>query len=83
MQFASWREPDAILQRADLLVYPRPGADLADLDPALVRRVTRLDRPLLDVSSTGVRALLQAGQSARYLVPDRVLAYAAEHGLYV
>lgn len=80
--FASWREPDEILRRADLLVYPRPGVDLSGLDPAVLRRTMLLDRPLLDVSSTVVRALLRAGRSARYLVPDRVLAYAAERGLY-
>ncbi len=81
-QFASWREPEEILRRADLIVYPRPGADMAAVDPALRRRVILLDRPLLDVSSTAVRDLLRGGRSARYLVPDRVLAYAAEHGLY-
>lgn len=81
-QFHTWREPEEILRRAGLLVYPRPRADLAAVDPAVMRRATVLDRPLLDVSSTAVRALLGAGRSARYLVPDRVLAYAAEHGLY-
>ena len=81
-QLHTWREPEEILRHAALLVYPRPGADLAVVDPAVMRRATVLDRPLLDVSSTAVRALLSAGRSARYLVPDRVLAYAAEHGLY-
>lgn len=82
VQFGSWREPEEILRRATLLVYPRSGADFTDLDPAVLRRVTMLERPLLDLSATAVRALLRAGRSARYLVPDRVLAYAAEHGLY-
>ena len=80
--FASWREPEAILDHADLLVYPRPGADLSAVDASVRRRATLLDRPLLDISSTAVRALLRARRSARYLVPDSVLAYAAEHELY-
>ena len=81
-QFASWREPEEILRRVPLVVYPRPGADLADVAPAVMARATVVDRPLLDPSSTAIRRLLRAGHSARYLVPDAVLAYVAEHGLY-
>ena len=81
-QFASWREPEEIIERVPLIVYPRPGADLADVDPAVMACTTILDRPLLDPSSTVIRRLLRTGRSARYLVPDAVLGYAAEHGLY-
>jgi nicotinate-nucleotide adenylyltransferase len=45
-------------------------------------RATFLDRPLLDPSSTAIRRLIRAGRSVRYLVPDAVLAYIAEHALY-
>ncbi|MEM1044290.1 MAG: nicotinate-nucleotide adenylyltransferase [Bacteroidota bacterium] len=81
-QFDSWREPDKILRHAALAVYPRPGADLADVAPSVMARATVLDRPLLDPSSTAIRRLLRAGRSARYLVPDDVLAYIAEHDVY-
>ncbi len=81
-QFASWREPEEILRRVALIVYPRPGADLADVDPAVMARATVLDRPLLDPSSTVIRRLLRSACSVRYLVPDAVLVYIAEHGLY-
>ncbi len=36
----------------------------------------------LEIASSAVRARLRRGQSARYLVPDPVLAYIREHGLY-
>jgi nicotinate-nucleotide adenylyltransferase len=36
----------------------------------------------LAVSATQIRALLTSGKSARYLVPDAVLAYIHAHGLY-
>jgi nicotinate-nucleotide adenylyltransferase len=35
-----------------------------------------------DISATNIRALLQSGLSPRYLLPDSVLAYIAERGLY-
>lgn len=38
-------------------------------------------RPL-DISSTEIRHLLQNGQSVRYLMPEPVLDYIEEHGLY-
>jgi nicotinate-nucleotide adenylyltransferase len=81
-QFASWVQPEEIASRVSLIVYPRPGADLAGVPSYVMTRATILDRPLLDPSSTAIRRLLRAGRSVRYLVPDAVLAYASEHGLY-
>jgi nicotinate-nucleotide adenylyltransferase len=81
-QFGTWVEPEEIARRVPLVVYPRPGADLSTVSPALMARATMLDRPLLDPSSTALRRLLRAGRSVRYLVPDAVLAYVAAHGLY-
>jgi nicotinate-nucleotide adenylyltransferase len=45
------------------------------------RVITQTLRPQ-DISATNIRALLQLGLSARYLLPDSVLAYIAERGLY-
>ena len=36
----------------------------------------------LDISSTKVRALIEKGESARYLIPAEVGAYIQKHGLY-
>jgi len=36
----------------------------------------------LDISSTGIRALVKEQRSIRYLVPDSVLTYIMEHHLY-
>jgi nicotinate-nucleotide adenylyltransferase len=81
-QFETWAQPEEIVRRVPLVVYPRPGAPIADVSAYVMARVTVLDRPLLDPSSTAIRRLLRARRSVRYLVPDAVLAYAAEHGLY-
>lgn len=45
-------------------------------------RVLSLEITQLDISSTHIRSLLAAGRSARFLLPDRVVDYIREQGLY-
>ena len=45
-------------------------------------RYTMLENPLLPISSTEIRARISQGKSWRYLVPDAVYNYIAEHGLW-
>jgi len=83
--FGTWREPDAIARLARLVVARRPGAP-APRPPARAprwaRRVTWLENPLIEISSSALRARARRGGSLRYLVPDAVLRYVARHRLY-
>jgi len=81
-QFPTWREPEAILKLARLLVYRRPGAREGYIPGWVKKRVTFIDAPQIDVSSTNLRERIRSGFSARGLVPDAVLASIEEHGLY-
>ena len=45
-------------------------------------RYTMLENPLLPISSTEIRARISQGKSWRYLVPDAVYNYIAEHELW-
>jgi nicotinate-nucleotide adenylyltransferase len=84
----TWREPRRVLELARLAVVPRAGFD--PLGPAWVEssfpgaseRVHFLPGPLLPISGSVVRRRARAGRSVRYLVPDAVAAYIAEHRLY-
>ena len=80
--FTSWREPEAILEIARLVVYRRPGSDLEDVPEYVLARTTVVEGPGLELSATELRARLAAGLGARYLVPDAVLAYIEANGLY-
>ncbi len=83
-----WREPTRILGLACIAVVPRSGFD--PLGPAWVEarfpgassRVRFLAGPLLPISGSVVRRRAAAGRSVRYLVPDAVAAYIAQHRLY-
>jgi nicotinate-nucleotide adenylyltransferase len=84
----SWREPEAILELAELGVAEREDVRRADILEALAglrgvpERIRFFDMPRLDVSSTAVRRRAAAGQPIRYLVPDQVAAAVQRNGIY-
>jgi nicotinate-nucleotide adenylyltransferase len=83
-----WREPQRVLALARLIVISRPGSERVTLEevdariPGASRRITVVETPGVAISSTELRRRVAEGRSLRYLVPDSVAAYIAEHGLY-
>jgi nicotinate-nucleotide adenylyltransferase len=84
----SWREPEAVLELAELGVAEREGVRRADISERLAslrraaERVRFFDMPRIDVSSSLVRRQIAAGRPVRYLVPDPVDEYLRVHALY-
>ena len=79
--FDRWRKSEEILAKYHLLVYPRLGYDVV-IPEELRDRVTLVDAPIIELSSTAVRERLAKGLSVRYYVPDEVLGYIERKGLY-
>lgn len=81
---ATWHRAEEIPALAHLVGVTRPGHDLEAPDslglPA--GAVTYVEIPALDISSSDCRARVAAGAPIRYLVPDAVEQYVADHGLY-
>jgi nicotinate-nucleotide adenylyltransferase len=83
-----WREPAAMLELAELGVAGREGVSEGDVIEALeplagaAARVRFFSMPRIDISSSMIRARVAEGRPLRWLVPDAVAAYIAEHGLY-
>lgn len=50
--------------------------------PGVRERVTLLDMPELEIASHQIQARVRTGRTIRYLVPDPVCRYIADHGLY-
>jgi nicotinate-nucleotide adenylyltransferase len=84
----TWRAPAEVVGLARLAVAEREGARQADIleslatIPGAADRVDFFDLPRMDVSSSLVRRRIAAGHPVRYLVPDPVAEYIAQHGLY-
>lgn len=83
----NWRDPERVIELASLAVASR-GADrpsgegLERLVPGLASRVVWIDMPPLDISATELRQRAREGRSLRYLVPEGVMAYIRDRGLY-
>ncbi len=78
-RLGTWHEAEQIPRLAQVAVAPRPGVVVEGLDRA---RVERVDMPLIDVSSTMIRARVAAGRSIRHLVPDPVRELIERESLY-
>ena len=79
--FDRWRNSEEILAKYHVLIYPRLGHDVV-IPEALRDRVTLVNAPIIELSSTTVRERLANRLSVRYYVPDEVLGYIERKGLY-
>ena len=79
--FGKWRNSEEILAKYHLLVYPRLGFEV-NIPDELKGYVTLVDAPIIELSSTCIRARIAHGQSVRYSVPDEVLEFIERKHLY-
>ncbi|MDH7483630.1 MAG: nicotinate (nicotinamide) nucleotide adenylyltransferase [Spirochaetales bacterium] len=74
----TWRDPEAILKEADIIVAHRTTTSR----PELSFEYRPLNNLLLPISSTLVRERIESGGAWRYLVPPAVREIIEHHGLY-
>jgi nicotinate-nucleotide adenylyltransferase len=66
---AKWKNADFILNNFHILVYERPGFPVQPIND---RKVEVMKAPLLEISATHIRSLIQEGKSIKYLVHQKV-----------
>ncbi len=69
-QFTNWKNHEQILAQYELYVYPRP--DSSENTLRTHPKVKLVDAPLLEISATYIRSLVNNGKSIRYLVSKDV-----------
>jgi nicotinate-nucleotide adenylyltransferase len=85
--FPTWRDPERILELADLGVVGRPGIDtdletLAEQLPALAGKVHLAQIDELPYSSSEIRQRVADGLPIANLTVEPVVDYIRDHGLY-
>jgi nicotinate-nucleotide adenylyltransferase len=86
----NWQNADEIVRMAQLVVCARPGVkmdvgqmmDLLHRLPELMRRLTFVEMPELEIAASDLQQRVRQGQSILYLVPAAVDAYIRSQGLY-
>lgn len=84
-----WRYPEIILNLAHILAAVRDNTDIQALQAEAQRlrekysaRISLLGAPELDISSRELRGRIAAGQSIRFMVPEKVRNYIYYYHLY-
>jgi nicotinate-nucleotide adenylyltransferase len=84
-----WKQPGEIARLAEIAACNRPGQPeltaetiTSWLGPDLASRVTPVQIPGTDISSTEIRQRIRSGRSIRFLTPRAVEAFLMEHRLY-
>ena len=87
--FESWHEPQRICNACTLVVAVRDHATKDELNTQIQflshkykGHFTLLDTMNIDVSSHLVRQWVEEGKSLKYYVPDNVISYMKENGIY-
>jgi nicotinate-nucleotide adenylyltransferase len=86
LELETWYRPDEVLNMAIFVAAARPGYEAQSLSERLpasfCERIALLPDTWMDISSTDIRNRVQQGRAIRYLTPDSVVDYIAQHNLY-
>ncbi len=86
LEILTWHRHEDLVRLCRFIAVTRPGYDLNRLNTVLpesyLPRISTIQAPGVDISSTDLRARLRNGEPVKYLVPDDVEAYLRKHRLY-
>jgi nicotinate-nucleotide adenylyltransferase len=77
-----WRSAAEVIGKVTLCVAKRPGHDIVHADALMTADIQEFPGPEWGASSTMLRDYLKNGRSCKFLIPDAVLGYIKEKGLY-
>ncbi len=80
--FDKWREPNAILELAKVLVLKRKPERTSNKFNRYFEAVEFLDTPIIEISSTEIRERIRKGMSIDLIVPNSVKDYIEQNKLY-
>ena len=78
--FTKWKDYQEILKNFPIILYDRPDFDASVM--AEKGRITQMDAPLMNISSTLIRTRIENGLDVKYLMPYEAWRYLDEMNLY-
>ena len=81
-EIETWKEPEALFKECRIVVVRRPHYEVSK-EAKFYDRIMTSTAPMIDVSSTMIRARIQKKLSVRYLVTASVEEYITQNNLYV
>ncbi len=75
-----WKNYQELLKNYQLYIYNRPGADLGDYKDH--PNIHLFKAPLMEISSSFIRAALEEGKDIKYFLPEKVYKYIREMHFY-
>ncbi|RMF65585.1 MAG: nicotinate (nicotinamide) nucleotide adenylyltransferase [Calditrichaeota bacterium] len=83
IELQKWKDPERLLELCTVAVFPRQGYPFSDAYPPFQQKAIYIhEAPLIEISSTRIRTLIQEGHSIRYWVPDAVAELIRHHAIY-
>lgn len=82
-----WHKPQEILKLCTMLVFPRNSEKtlankIHEVQKDMGGSIYAIEAPVFGISSTDIRNRIKEGKSVKHMLPDRVLEYINEKGLY-
>jgi len=82
LELHTWNQPEKILAEAHVIVARRPGFNLSAVKQEFLEKVFFINSPLIDISSSIIRANVFRGDNISELVPPAVEEYIITQRLY-
>lgn len=80
--FDKWRNHNEIIRDFNIMVYPRHGFETA-IPQELSNRVKLIEAPIIELSSTNIRAALKEQRNMNFFLSNEVYKYILENKLYI
>lgn len=79
--FEEWKDYEKIIDKCSIMIYPRLGSRIS-ISSKLKNKVSALDSPIIDISSTFVRDNISEGKNVRPFLPELIFDYILKNKLY-